>query len=115
VTTDRTLFLLLAEFGTGQIPVERCAHHFGMTPEQAKRTAARQQLPVPAFRLGSQKSPWLISAEHLAAHISDAIRDPPHASATRRPRVTNASARASVERTESSLERSFLRNAIVPQ
>lgn len=71
---SRTLFLLLAEFGTGQIPVERCAAHFGMGSDEAKRAASRQQLPVPAFRLGSQKSPWLVSAEALAGFI-DARRD----------------------------------------
>lgn len=69
ITDSRTLFLLLAEFGTGHIPVERCAHHFGMKADEAKRAAARQQLPVPAFRLGSQKSPWLVSAVDLAARI----------------------------------------------
>lgn len=74
MTESRTLFLLLAEFGTGQIPVEKCAHHFGMRAEEAKRAAARQQLPVPAFRLGSQKSPWLVSAEVLATYI-DAQRN----------------------------------------
>lgn len=51
------------------IPVERCAHHFGMGADEAKRAAARQALPVPAFRLGSQKSPWLVSADELAKHI----------------------------------------------
>jgi hypothetical protein len=66
---SRTLFLLVAEFGTGQIPVDRCCHHFGMKADEAKRAAARQALPVPAFRLGSQKSPWLIDAEKLAAYI----------------------------------------------
>lgn len=74
MTESRTLFLLLAEFGTGQIPVEKCAHHFGMEAEEAKRAAKRQVLPVPAFRLGSQKSPWLVSADVLAAYI-DAKRD----------------------------------------
>lgn len=69
MTDTRTLFLLLAEFGTGHIPVERCAHHFGLDEREAKRAAARQNLPVPAFRLGSQKSPWLVSAEALAAYI----------------------------------------------
>lgn len=69
MTETRTLFLLLAEFGTGQIPVERCAAHFGMTPGAAKAASARQSLPVPAFRLGSQKSPWLVSAEALASYI----------------------------------------------
>ena len=69
MTDSRTLFLLLAEFGTGQIPVERCASHFGMAKEEAKRAASRQQLPIPAFRLGSQKSPWLVSADKLAEYI----------------------------------------------
>lgn len=69
VNDSKTLFLLLAEFGTGQIPVERCAHHFGMAPDEAKRAAARQKLPLPTFRLGSQKSPWVISADLLAAYI----------------------------------------------
>jgi hypothetical protein len=67
--TDKTLFLVLAEFGTSQIPVEQCAHHFGMTELEAKRAAKRQGLPIPCYRLGSQKSPWLVSAEALAEHI----------------------------------------------
>lgn len=66
---DMTLFLVLAEYGTAQIPVERCAHQFGMTPAQAKDAAKRQTLPVPAYRLGSQKSPWVIDAAALAEHI----------------------------------------------
>lgn len=66
---DMTLFLVLAEYGTAQIPVERCAHQFGMTPNQAKDAAKRQALPVPAYRLGSQKSPWVVDATTLAAHI----------------------------------------------
>lgn len=64
-----TMFLLLAEFGTGQIPVDRCCHYFGLEPDNAKRAAARQQLPVPAFRLGTQKSPWVVAADKLAAYI----------------------------------------------
>lgn len=72
MTDSPTLFLLLAEFGTGHIPVERCAHHFGMAPEEGKRMAARQKHPIPAFRLGPQKSPWLLSADSLAGHIDTA-------------------------------------------
>lgn len=64
-----TLFLLLAEFGSGQIEVEKCAHYFGKSASDAKADAARQKLPVPTFRLGSQKSPWLVSADVLAAYI----------------------------------------------
>lgn len=75
VTNDsRTLFLLIAEFGCGHIAIDKCAHHFGLSSGEAKKAAARQQLPVPAFRLGSQKSPWLISAEDLAAFIDEQRR-----------------------------------------
>lgn len=70
----RTLFLLIAEFGTGHITLDECAHHFGLSTAEAKKAAARQQLPVPAFRLGSQKSPWLISAEDLARYIDEQRR-----------------------------------------
>jgi hypothetical protein len=66
---DMTLFLVLAEYGTAQIPVERCASQFGMTAQEAKAAARRQALPVPAYRLGSQKSPWVVDAASLAEHI----------------------------------------------
>lgn len=66
---DMTLFLVLAEYGTAQIPVERCAAQFGMTPNEAKAAARRQALPVPCYRLGSQKSPWVVDAAALADHI----------------------------------------------
>src|SRR5205085_808375 len=69
MSNSRTLFLLLAEFGTGQVPVERCCGHFGLSPAEAKAAASRQNLPVPVFRLGSQKSPWLVSLEALASYI----------------------------------------------
>lgn len=69
--TTTTVFLLLAEFGTGHIPLEKCCHHFGMKPEEACKRATRQALPVPVFRLGSQKSPWLVSADVLAAYIDN--------------------------------------------
>lgn len=72
--TTTTVFLLLAEFGTGHIPLEKCCQHFGMKPEEANKRAARQSLPVPVFRLGSQKSPWLVAADVLAAYI-DGQRD----------------------------------------
>jgi hypothetical protein len=66
---DMTLFLVLAEYGTAQIQVERCAQHFGMTAQEAKAAARRQALPVPCYRLGSQKSPWVVDAAALADHI----------------------------------------------
>lgn len=67
-----TFFTLMAEFGTAQIPVEKCAPLFGLSPKKAEEYACRQQLPVPAFRIGSQKSPWLVDAHKLAEHLDAA-------------------------------------------
>lgn len=67
-----TFFALMAEYGTAQIPVERCAALFGLSPKKAEEYACRQKLPVPAFRIGSQKSPWLIDAQRLAEHLDAA-------------------------------------------
>ncbi len=66
-----TLFLLMAEFGTGEIPlVDCCEKYFGIAAEQAKRLAAKYSLPVPAYRsAGSQKGQWLVSATDLANHL----------------------------------------------
>lgn len=49
--------------------LEKRRQHFGMKSEEANLRASRQSLPVPVFRLGSQKSPWLVSADLLAAYI----------------------------------------------
>ena len=64
-----TFFALMAEYGTAQIPVEKCASLFGLSPKKAEEYACRQRLPIPAFRLGSQKSPWLIDTYKLAAYL----------------------------------------------
>jgi len=41
-----------------------------MKPQEANKRAARQSLPVPVFRRGSHKSPWLVSANVLTAYIN---------------------------------------------
>jgi pyocin activator protein PrtN len=65
-----TYFGLLAEFGEAEIPLQRvCEKYFGLSVSKAKRRACLQQLPIPSYRVGSQKSPWLISAADLAKHI----------------------------------------------
>lgn len=69
-----TYFALLAEYGTGQIPLDRCAGKFGLSPDEAAKRAGRQSLPVPVFRAGSQKAPWLVDASDLARYL-DACRD----------------------------------------
>ena len=65
----RTLLLLMAEYGTAQIPLEKCANLFGLTPSEAAKRALRAALPVPVFRLASQKSPWLVDASALADYL----------------------------------------------
>jgi hypothetical protein len=75
MSMNPTYFGLLAEFGESEIPLERiCEKYFGLSVPKAKRRACLQQLPVPAYRAGSQKSPWLISAIDLAKHIDQQRR-----------------------------------------
>jgi Pyocin activator protein PrtN len=72
---NSTYFGLLAEFGEANIPLERVApKYFGLSYEEARRRAPAKMLPCPAFRLGGQKSPWLVSAADLAELI-DARRE----------------------------------------
>lgn len=66
-----TFFALMAEYGTAHIPVEKCSYLFGMSPKKACEMAGRQGLPIPTFRIGSQKSPWLIDAQKLAEYLDN--------------------------------------------
>lgn len=67
-----TFFALMAEFGTAEIPLEDiCEKFFGLKADMAKKRAARQQLPIAAYRGGTQKSLWLVSAQDLAKHIDE--------------------------------------------
>jgi hypothetical protein len=67
---NSTFFGLLAEFGEAYIPLEKVApKYFGQSYGEARRNALARMLPCRAFRLGGQKSPWLISAADLAELI----------------------------------------------
>ena len=69
-TMNSTYFGLLAEFGEANIPLEKVApKYFGLSSLEAKRRAPAKLLPCRAFRLGGQKSPWLVSANDLAELI----------------------------------------------
>jgi hypothetical protein len=64
---NNTYFGLLAEFGEANIPLAKIApKYFGLSFEEARRRAPTQLLPCRVFRLGGQKSPWLVSATDLA-------------------------------------------------
>ena len=65
-----TVFLLMAEFGMADIPLEKVAtKYLGLDIRQCKRAAAMQQLPLPCYRAGSQKSPWLVRVTDLADYL----------------------------------------------
>lgn len=67
---SNTYFGLLAEFGEANIPLDKVApKYFGLSYEEARRRAPSKLLPCRAFRLGGQKSRWLISAVDLAELI----------------------------------------------
>jgi hypothetical protein len=67
---NSTYFGLLAEFGEANIPLERVApKYFGLSYLEARRRAPSKMLPCKTFRLGGQKSPWLVSAVDLAELI----------------------------------------------
>lgn len=67
----KTAFLLMAQFdGRAEIPLsEICLEFLDIGESEANKRAARQKLPFPVHRLGSQKSPWMVSITDLAAHI----------------------------------------------
>lgn len=66
-----TLFCLMAEFGTSQIPLEAVADkYWSLTRQIACNRALQHKLPVPAYRgSDSQKSGWFINAADLAEHL----------------------------------------------
>ncbi len=67
---NSTYFGLLAEFGEANIPLEKVTpKYFGLSPDEARRRTPSKLLPCSAFRLGGQKSPWLVSAADLAELI----------------------------------------------
>lgn len=68
-----TVFLLMAEFGSGQIELEKvCDKYLGMDAAKAKRLAGTQSLPFPVMRdETSQKRPYLVSIADLAKWLDE--------------------------------------------
>lgn len=69
-----TAFLMMAEFGTADVPLEQVAQKYlGLDARVAKMRAARGELPFPAYRASSsQKAPWLVHVTDLAAWLVQA-------------------------------------------
>lgn len=68
-----TTLLLMAEFDSSMIPLSKIKDSFfGIeTDAEANRRARDHKLPVPAFRIGSQRSGYFVRAQDLAEHIDN--------------------------------------------
>ena len=67
-----TFFALQAEFGSPIAKLDDVAEKYlGIKPEKARMKAARAELPFPAFRGGTQKSPWLVNIADLAKWLDE--------------------------------------------
>lgn len=65
-----TLFLLLAEFGSGYVELERiCEKYLNMTPKIAAQNAATASLPFPVIKLGTKKGTWFVALTDLALYL----------------------------------------------
>jgi hypothetical protein len=66
-----TSLALMSIYKAPAIPLaEVCERYFSLSYEEALKKAARNELPVPAFRLTtSRKAPMMVSAEALGAWI----------------------------------------------
>jgi len=68
----KTIFLLLMQFETANIPLSIVAKHIlTMSPDEAKKRASAERLPFPTFRGGSQKSERLVDIVELANYLDD--------------------------------------------
>lgn len=62
-----TLFLLMAEFGVADIPVEIIAKKYlNLGEDLARRKASQEKLPFPSYKLGSSKSQRFVRITDLA-------------------------------------------------
>ena len=75
--TLNTAFLLMAEFGTSQIPLAAITDKYlKMSQTTAERKANAGELPIPTYRLNdSQKSPRIIHVNDLATYIDQQRND----------------------------------------
>lgn len=72
---NKTYMALILEFESEDIPLEKAGpKYFSLSGDELQNRARLQKLPVPVYRLGSQKSKWYISATDLAKLI-DAKRE----------------------------------------
>jgi hypothetical protein len=70
---SKTELSLLAVYRSPTVRLEDiCEKYLNVAIAQARRQAARNQLGIPTFRLGtSQKAPLLVNVAQLAAYIDE--------------------------------------------
>jgi len=62
--------LVQARYPMGVIPVEDIATEFlGLSPKYALEKSAAGELGLPAFKLGAQKSRWVVSVDDFVDHV----------------------------------------------
>lgn len=59
----------------GMVPLDEVCQWFGLSVAEARKRAPTQTLPVPAFKLGSQKSPWLVHAQDVVDYVKARHRE----------------------------------------
>lgn len=65
-----TYFALMAEFNTAHIPITEIGKkYFGYDDQKSKTTAAKSQYPFPVFRVGTQKSVWMVDIAVMAEYL----------------------------------------------
>lgn len=67
----------MAEYETPAIPLELIREkYFGIKSKpEADRKASSHKLPIPAFKTGGQRSPYLIHVQDLAEYIDKMAED----------------------------------------
>lgn len=70
-----TYFGLMAEFGSAHIPIVDIGRkYFGYDERKAKNEAAKGGYPFPVFRVGGQKTQWMVDVADLSAYL-DKIKE----------------------------------------
>ena len=65
-----TYATLLVEYERTVVPLSDLAEPvFGMTEVRAKEMAKLKQLPLPVFKLGGMRSPWMVHVADLATLV----------------------------------------------
>jgi hypothetical protein len=64
----KTIFLVMAEFDSAEIPLEKLLDHFGSDLPNAKRKAAGHDLPVPFYKKAG-KGAYFCKATDWADYI----------------------------------------------